>query len=67
MTLKVVASFTRILPSYFPLGAPNYEKTRTGLIVGIFRSLVVCTMFAYTIGGGELKGIHLIKEYVSNI
>lgn len=57
MTLKVGASYTRILLSSFPLGTPNYEKTKTGLILGIFRSLVVCTMFAYIMGVNQ-------KEYI---
>lgn len=57
MTLKVGASYSSILLPYFPLGALNYEKTKTGLIVGLFRSLVVCIMFAYTMGVDR-------KEYI---
>lgn len=57
MTLKVDASYTSILLPYFPLGALNYEKTKTGLIVEIFRSLVVRIVFAYTVGVDR-------KEYI---
>lgn len=57
MTLKVGASYTSILLPDFPLGALNDEKTKTSLIVGLFRSLVVCIMFAYTVGVDR-------KEYI---